>query len=60
MRAVALGAGAGIFGLLIHGLVDFNMQIPSNALMFLLASALVVRVATTTAGAVALPEEIVK
>ena len=60
MRAVALGAGAGIFGLLIHGLVDFNMQIPSNALMFLLSSALVVRVATTTAGAVTLPEEIVK
>ena len=60
MRAVALGAGAGIFGLLIHGLVDFNMQIPSNALMFLLSSALVVRVATTTAGAPALPEEIVK
>lgn len=42
-RGTALGAGAGIFGLLVHGLVDFNMQIPSNALMFLFTSALLVR-----------------
>lgn len=35
-RAFALGAGAGIFGILVHSLVDFNLQLPSNALLFLL------------------------
>jgi O-antigen ligase len=43
IRGVALGAAAGCFGLLVHSFVDFNMQIPSNALAFLFAAALVVR-----------------
>jgi O-antigen ligase len=40
-RALAIGGGAGIFGLLVHSLVDFNLQLPSNALLFLLLSAAV-------------------
>lgn len=37
--ALALGSGAGIFGILIHSLFDFNLQLPSNALLFLLLAA---------------------
>jgi O-antigen ligase len=43
--ALALGTGAGIFAILIHSLFDFNLQVPSNALLFLLLSAVAVRVA---------------
>lgn len=34
--ALALGSGGGILAMMIHSLVDFNLQLPSNALMFLL------------------------
>jgi O-antigen ligase len=40
-RALAIGGGAGIFGLLVHSVFDFNLQIPSNALLFLLLTAAV-------------------
>jgi hypothetical protein len=39
--ALALGAGAGIFAILVHSLFDFNLQLPSNALLFLVLSAIV-------------------
>ena len=45
-RALAIGGGTGIFGLLVHSLVDFNLQLPSNAALFLLLLA-----AVTQAGA---------
>ncbi|MFP5264490.1 MAG: O-antigen ligase family protein [Blastocatellia bacterium] len=48
LQALALGGGAGIFGLLVHSLFDFNLQLPSNALLFLLLAA-----AVSHAGAVA-------
>ena len=35
-RAIHAGAIAAICGLLLHSLVDFNLHIPSNALLFLL------------------------
>jgi O-antigen ligase len=35
-RAVHAGATAALCGLLLHSLVDFNLHIPSNALLFLL------------------------
>src|SRR5271156_4860320 len=43
-RAVHAGAIAAVCGLLLHSLVDFNLHIPSNALLFLLNAHL----ATTT------------
>jgi hypothetical protein len=36
---LALGSGAGMFGLLVHSVFDFNLQLPSNALLFLLLAA---------------------
>lgn len=45
LRGIALGASTGCFGLLVHSLIDFNLQIPSNALAFLVSVALVVRAA---------------
>jgi O-antigen ligase len=41
LSGLALGCGAGVLGLLVHSLVDFNLQLPSNALLFLLLSAVV-------------------
>ncbi len=41
MAGLALGGGAGIFSMLVHSLFDFNLQIPSNALLFLFLSAVV-------------------
>jgi O-antigen ligase len=43
IRSVAIGGTIGCLGLLLHSLVDFNLQIPSNALAFLFTAALVVR-----------------
>jgi O-antigen ligase len=39
LRALTLGAGAGIFAMLVHSLFDFNLQLPSNALLFLVLAA---------------------
>lgn len=36
VRAIYAGAFAGCSGLLVHSLVDFNLHIPSNALIFVL------------------------
>jgi hypothetical protein len=33
---LALGTGGGIFAMLVHSIFDFNLQVPSNALLFLL------------------------
>jgi O-antigen ligase len=43
---LALGSGAGIFAMLVHSLFDFNLQLPANALLFLLLSAVAVHVGT--------------
>jgi len=39
VSALALGSGAGLFAMLVHSLFDFNLQVPSNALLFLTLSA---------------------
>lgn len=39
-RAIHAGAIAGTAGLLLHSLVDFNLHIPSNAILFLVLTAL--------------------
>jgi len=43
MAGVALGCGASIFGMLAHSFFDFNLQLPSNALLFLLLTAVASR-----------------
>jgi O-antigen ligase len=39
---LALGSGSGIFALLVHSLFDFNLQLPANALLFLVLLAIAV------------------
>jgi O-antigen ligase len=43
-RGIALGASVGCAALLAHSLVDFNLQITANALVFLTLVALLIRV----------------
>jgi len=40
-RALHAGAMAAVGGMLLHSLVDFNLQIPANAMLFLLQASLV-------------------
>jgi O-antigen ligase len=47
LRTIALGCGGGIFALLIHSLFDFNLQLPSNALLFLLLCSVVWQIGGT-------------
>jgi len=54
---LAMGAGAGITGMLAHSFFDFNLQLPAHALLFLLLSAVVSHLgAKATEPAVALTE----
>jgi O-antigen ligase len=50
MSGTALGAGGGMFALFVHSLFDFNFQIPSNALLFLVLTAVVSQIASAAAG----------
>lgn len=45
--AMALAGGTALFGLLIHSLFDFGLQLPSHALLFLSISAIVVQIGAT-------------
>ena len=47
LAGLALGGGAGTFALLVHSMFDFNLQIPSNAVLFLFLSAVISRIAAT-------------
>ncbi|HYM00625.1 MAG TPA: hypothetical protein VEZ90_16840, partial [Blastocatellia bacterium] len=38
--AMSLGCGSAVFALLVHSIFDFNLQLPSNALLFLLLSSI--------------------
>jgi O-antigen ligase len=40
LSAIALGSGAGIFAILVHSVFDFNLQLPSNILLFLILVAI--------------------
>jgi O-antigen ligase len=42
VRGITLGAMSGITAILVHSVVDFNLHIPSNALLFTVLAALVV------------------
>ena len=48
ISATALGAASGLFALMVHSLFDFNLQIPSNALLFLVLTSVVSRIAAAT------------
>jgi O-antigen ligase len=52
MAGLALGCGASVFGILVHSLFDFNLQLPGTALLFLVLSAVLAQVSATvtTAG----------
>jgi O-antigen ligase len=43
LAATALGGVAGVAGLMVHSAFDFNLQIPANSLLFLLALAVVIQ-----------------
>ncbi len=45
LASLALGYGAGALGLLTHSMFDFNLQLPSHALLFLLFSAILSQIA---------------
>ena len=47
LAGLAIGFGAGVCSLLVHSLFDFNLQVPSNALLFLFLSAVISNIATT-------------
>lgn len=42
---MALGCSGGLFALMVHSVFDFNLQLPSNALLFLVLTSVVSRVA---------------
>jgi O-antigen ligase len=46
LSGLALASGAGIFSILVHSLFDFNLQLPSNALLFLFFSAIASNIGT--------------
>jgi O-antigen ligase len=46
MSGTALGAGGGMFALFVHSLFDFNFQIPSNALLFIVLTSVVSQIAS--------------
>lgn len=49
MAGMALGCGGGVFALLVHSLFDFNLQLPSNALLFLTLVAVIARISSAAA-----------
>jgi len=47
---MALGCGGGIVAMLVHSLFDFNLQLPSNALLFLALTAVVSNISAAVVG----------
>ena len=47
LAGIALGCSAGVFSMLVHSFFDFNLQIPSNALLFLMLSAVLAHIAAS-------------
>src|SRR5215510_4147968 len=56
MSGTALGAAGGMFALFVHTLFDFNFQIPSNALLFLVLTSVVSRIASEANGGASSPQ----
>ncbi len=49
MLGMALGCGGGVIAMLVHSLFDFNLQLPSNALLFLALTAAISNISATAA-----------
>ncbi len=49
MLALALAGGTGIVGMLVHSVFDFNLQLPSHALLFLTLIAVVAQLGISAA-----------
>jgi O-antigen ligase len=47
MAGIALGCGASAFAILVHSIFDFNLQVPSNGLLFLLLAVVAAQVGAT-------------
>jgi O-antigen ligase len=47
LAGLAVGSGGGIISILVHSMVDFNLEIPSNALLFLFLLAVVSNLGAT-------------
>jgi O-antigen ligase len=56
MSGTALGATGGMFALFVHSLFDFNFQIPSNALLFLVLTSVVSQIASEANGEASSPQ----
>jgi hypothetical protein len=56
MSGTALGATGGMFALFVHSLFDFNFQIPSNALLFLVLTSVVSQIASAANGEASSPQ----
>src|SRR5262249_58849349 len=51
MAGLALGCAGSIFGILVHSLFDFNLQLAGTALLFLVLSAVLAQVGSTLTAA---------
>ena len=49
MSGMALGCGGGVFSIIIYSIFDFNLQLPSNALLFLVLTAVIFIVSSSSA-----------
>src|SRR5215510_2577879 len=49
MGGMALGCGGGVFSIIVHSIFDFNLQLPSNALLFLVLTAVIFIVSSSAA-----------
>jgi O-antigen ligase len=54
-RAAALGACVGLFGAMVHGLVDFGLHITANAVVFTVLISIVIAAVQLTDNSTALP-----
>jgi O-antigen ligase len=58
LSGLAIGVGGGLTAILVHSLFDFNLQIPSNALLFLVLSSIAAGVAVAAPETALLPVEV--
>ena len=55
LAALALGSGGSIVGMMVHSIFDFNLQLPSHALLLILLTAVLGRVQVAEASPAGLP-----